>query len=191
MRKLFMCALLGLLASGAANRAHASIVEYPEASYTIPDYMTEVPADDVHGYGPNPQGRSFLSRDADGHIALSVTSYRDTSQIADEKAWAAVASAPEEQLIQAIQASFAGGPAANKASVEHVVADRAAHKLISVATVQDSGTVWKLVTAVLALKDHQSLHLEVYVDQRRFKDLTPEIKRIIESLSATPEFQLR
>ena len=101
----------------------------------IPNYMTEVLANDVRGYDSNPRGRSFMAWDSNKHLFLSVTSYLDNSQIGDERTWAAVASAPEQQLIQEMQASFAGGPAANKATVESVKPDLRAHKIISIATI--------------------------------------------------------
>jgi hypothetical protein len=169
----------------------ASTVSYPEGYYTVPDYMTEVPADGVRGYSANPQGRSFVARDSNGQLSFLIASYRDTSQIADEKTWTAVASAPEYRLIQEIQASFAGGPAANKATVERVKTDLRAHKMISIATINDSGTISKLVTAVLLLNNRQSLHLEVYVDRSRFEELLPEVNTIVDSLSANPEYQLK
>ena len=174
-----------------ASAAFAETVSYAEGSYTIPDYMIEVPANDVRGYGPNPQGRSFMAWDSNKHLFLSVTSYLDNSQIGDERTWAAVASAPEEQLIQGMQASFAGGPAANKATAESVKTDLGAHKIISIATINDSGTIWKLVTGVLILNNRKSLHLEIYVDKGRFEELLPEMNRIVDSLSANPDFQLR
>ena len=110
MRRLIFLVLLAL---GAINEMQASAVNYAEGYYTVPDYMTEVPADDVRGYDTNPQGRSFVGRDSNGQVFLLVASYRDTSQIADEKTWVTVASAPEQRLIQDMQASFAdGGPPA-------------------------------------------------------------------------------
>jgi hypothetical protein len=111
MRKLIFLFLFTL---GAADAMRASTVKYGEGYYTVPDYMTEVPADGVHGYDPAPQGRSFVGRDSNGQVFISVSSYRDTSQIADEKAWAGVASAPEQRLIQQMQASFPAMPTAGK-----------------------------------------------------------------------------
>ena len=70
---------------GAVDSMQASTVNYAEGFYTVPYYMTEVPADDVRGYDTNPQGRSFVGRDSNGQVFLLVASYRDTSQIADEK----------------------------------------------------------------------------------------------------------
>jgi hypothetical protein len=134
MRRLIFLVLLAL---GAINEMQASAVNYAEGYYTVPDYMTEVPADDVRGYAAKPQGRSFVARDSNGQLLLLVASYRDTSRIVDEKTWTALASAPEQRLIQEIQASFAGGPAANKATVEHVKIDLHAHKIISIATIDD------------------------------------------------------
>jgi hypothetical protein len=83
-----------LLTVGAVDPMQASTVKYAEGFYTVPDYMTEVPADDVRGYDANPQARSFVERDSNGQVFILVTSYRDTSQIADEKIWITVASAP-------------------------------------------------------------------------------------------------
>ena len=174
-----------------ASAAFAETVSYAEGSYTIPNYMTEVPANDVRGYDSNPRGRSFMAWDSNKHLFLSVTSYLDNSQIGDERTWAAVASAPEQQLIQEMQASFAGGPAANKPTVESVKPDLRAHKIISIATINDSGTILKLITGVLILNKRKSLHLEIYVDKDRFEELLPEVNRIVDSLSANPEFQLR
>ena len=102
-----------------------------------------------------------------------------------------VASAPEQRLIQDMQASFATGPAANKTTIDSVKTNVRAHKTISVATINDSGTTSKMVTAILVLNNRQSLHLEIYVDRSRFEELLPEMNRIVDSLSANPEFQLR
>jgi hypothetical protein len=188
VRKLIFLVLLTL---GAVGSVLATTVKYVEGYYTVPDYMTEVPADDVRGYDPNPQGRSFVGRDSNGQVFIIIASYQDTSQIVDEKTWVAVASAPEQRLIQEIQASFAGSPGANKAMVESVKTNLRAHKIISVATINDSGVISKMVTAILALNNRQSLHLEIYIDGSRIEGLLPEINKIVDSLSANPDFQLR
>ena len=73
--------LLVLLTLGAVSSVLATTVKYVEGYYTVPDYMTEVPADDVRGYDPNPQARSFVGRDANGQVFIVIASYRDTSQI--------------------------------------------------------------------------------------------------------------
>jgi hypothetical protein len=38
---------------------------------------------------------------------------------------------------------------------------------------------------------HPTLHLEIYIDRSRFEELLPEINKIVDSLSANPDFQLR
>jgi len=50
--------------------------------------------------------------------------------------------------------------------------------------------VFKLVTAILALKNQKSLHLEIYVDRNRFEEFFFEMTRIVDSLAANPDFQL-
>jgi hypothetical protein len=179
-----------LLTLGLSGSVRATSVNYAEAYYSVPEYMTEVPADGVHGYDANPAARSFLGRDPNGQVFILVSSYRDTSQIKDEKAWAAVASAPEQQLIQEIHAHFAPVPSGTTVTIESAKADLRAHKIVSVVTISDSGTVSKLVTAILAVKNQKSLHLEIYVDRNRFEELFVEMMRIVDSLAANPDFQL-
>jgi hypothetical protein len=187
-----MCLIFVVLPTlGAVDSMQASTVNYAEGFFTVPDYMTEVPADDVRGYDTNPQGRSFVERNSNGQVFLLVASYRDTSQIADEKTWGTIASAPEQRLIQEMQASFATGPAANKTIVDSVKTNVRAHKILSIATISDSGNISKMVTAILVLNNRRSLHLEIYVDKSRFEELFPEMNRIAESLFANPEFQLK
>jgi hypothetical protein len=60
-------------------------VNYGEAYYSVPEYVTEVPAGRVHGYDANPAARSFVGRDSNGQVFILVSSYRDTSQIKDDK----------------------------------------------------------------------------------------------------------
>jgi hypothetical protein len=90
-----------------------------------------------------------------------------------------------------MQASFATGPAANKTTVDSVKANVRAHKIITIATINESGTISRMVTAILVLNNRKSLHLEIYVDRSRFEELLPEMNRIVDSVSASPEFQLR
>ena len=90
-----------------------------------------------------------------------------------------------------MQASFATGPAANKTIVDSVKTNVRAHKVLSIATISDSGNISKMVTAILVLNNRKSLHLEIYVDQRRFDELLPELNRIADSLSSNPEFELK
>jgi hypothetical protein len=172
-----------LLTLGLNGSVRATTVNYAEGSYTVPEYMTEVPADGVRGYDANPAARSFVGRDLNGKVFISVSSYRDTSQIKDEKAWAAVASAPEQRLIQEMQASFTGVPPSTRVMVDSVKADLRAHKIVSIVTISDSGTISKLITAILTLKNQKSIHLEIYVDRDRFEELFPEMMRIADSLS--------
>jgi hypothetical protein len=95
-----------LITLGLSVSVQAKTVNYAEGQYTVPEYMTEMPADQVHGYDANPAGRAFVGRDSNGQVFIQVSSYLDTSRITDEKAWTAVASTPEQQLIQEMQASL-------------------------------------------------------------------------------------
>jgi hypothetical protein len=187
MKKLLFLVLLSLGLSGSVQ---ATRVNYAEGYYSVPEYMTEVPADGVRGYDANPAGRSFVGRDSNGQVFILVSSYRDTSQIKDEKAWAALVSAPEQQLIQEMQASFTAMSPGTTVTVDSVKADLRAHKIVSIATINDSRTISKLVTAILTLKNQKSLHLEIYVHRDRFEELFPEMIRIVDSLSVNSEFQL-
>ena len=188
MRKVIF---LVLLAFGAVDTLQASTVKYAEGYYTVPNYMTEVPADDVRASDANPQGRSFVARDSNGQVFFLVASYRDISKIADEKTWLAAASVPEQRLIQEVQSSLVAMPDGGKVTVDSAKANLAAHKIISTATIDDFGTISRLVTGILVLNNRKSLHLEVYVDESRFDELLPEVNKIVDSLSANPEFQLK
>jgi hypothetical protein len=176
---------LGLIGSVKATR-----VTYAEAYYSVPEYMTEVEADGVHGYDVNPGGRSFVGRDSNGQVFISVSSYRDMSQIKDENSWIAFASTSEPRLIQELQASFIALPADTTVTVDSVKTDLRTHKLVGLATARISGTVSKLVTGILTLKNQKSLHLEIYVNSDRFEELRPAMIAIVDSLSVNPEYQL-
>jgi hypothetical protein len=179
-----------LFALGFPGLMRASTVSYAEGSYIVPDYTTEVPADAVQGYDPNPEGRSFIARDAAGQVYLMVSSYRDTSQVTSEQAWALFAASPEQRLIQEMQASFTRMPAGEVVTVNSAKAEVKTHKLVSVATITDAGGVSKLVTAILVLRNQKSLHLEIYVHADEFEQLLPEMLKIVDSLMVSPGFSL-
>jgi hypothetical protein len=187
MKQSLFVLLLTLVVNGSVR---ATTVRYAEGYYSVPEYMTEVEADGVRGYDANPGARSFVARDSNGKVFISVSSYRDTSQIKDEKAWAAVASAPEQQLMQEVQSSFTGMAPGTTVMVDSVKADLRTHKIVSIVSISDSRTISKVVTAILILKNQKSIHLEIYMDRDRFEELFPKMMRIVDSLSATPEFRL-
>jgi hypothetical protein len=187
MKQLLFFLLLTLALGGSVQ---ATRVTYAEAFYSVPEYMTEVEADGVRGYDVNPGGRSFVGRDANGQVFISVSSYRDMCQIRDENGWIAFASTFEQRLIQELQASFIALPADTTVAVESVKVDLRTHKLIGLATVRISGTVSKLVTGILTLRNQKSLHLEIYVNGDRFEELLPEMIGIVDSLCVNPEYQM-
>ena len=81
-------------------------------------------------------------------------------------------------------------PSGTTVTIESAKADLRAHKIVSVVTISDSGTTSKLVTAILALKNQKSLHLDIYVARNRFEEFFFEMTRIVDSLAANPDFQL-
>ena len=61
-----------------SSRLDASADSQACRSYcTVADFMTKVPADGVHGYGADPQGRLFVARDSVGQVFILISSCGD------------------------------------------------------------------------------------------------------------------
>jgi len=180
-----------LLTLGLGIVVQARTVNYAEGYYVVPDDMTEEPGDGVKGYDPNPEGRVFVRRDSIQNVYMMVSSYRDNSRIDNLKVWELYAHQSEDQLIRDMQASYSGLPAGTVATVESVTTDVTGQRMVSSATISDSKSSSAVVTAIILLNNHKSLHIEIWVNKARFDELLPEMTKIATSFNANSDFIIR
>jgi hypothetical protein len=179
-----------LLTLGLGIVVQARTVNYAEGYYVVPDDMTEESGEGVKGYDPNPEGRVFVRRDSIRNVYMMVSSYRDNSRIDNLKAWELYAHQSEDQLIRDMQASYSGLPAGTVATVESVTIVTG-QRIVSSATIIDSKSSSEVVTAIILLNNHKSLHIEIWVNKTRFDELLPEMTKIANSFKANSDFMIR
>ena len=59
-------------------------------------------------------------------------------------------------------------------------------RIVSSATISDSKSSSAVVTAIILLNNHKSLHIEIWVNKARFDELLPEMTKIANSFNTTP-----
>jgi hypothetical protein len=89
-----------------------------------------------------------------------------------------------------MQASYSGLPAGTVAKVENVATDVSSQRIVSTATISDSNSSFKVVTAIIPSNNYKSLHIEIWVNRARFDELLPEMTNIANSLKANSGFNL-
>jgi hypothetical protein len=167
-------------------QAKATLVEYREGSWQVPNEMQELSAEQIKEVWPEmvqmEQFRAFMQNSPDKRGFITAIG---GVRIAPEPLHSFSALRDVEKIKKEIQESFG-----DKARVTGAEIDSANQKIIVSVTGQDEGLDYKMRMFVVPVNDNKILTTQVIVDQAHFDELSPTIEKIGSSLKAYPQFRL-